>query len=60
MPPAYWARKADSFLYFDEMALTAPYSYGASSDRVYFPNMNIQVAMGKGLTAKWKQPVYYK
>ena len=46
-------------LCFDEMALSAQYSDSASSDRVYFPSKNVQVAMVRGLTAKWKQPVYY-
>lgn len=46
-------------LSFDEMALIAQYSYSASFERVYFPSKNVQVAMVRGLTAKWKQPVFY-
>lgn len=62
MPPAYLIKTEQerlAVLSFDEMALTAQYSYSASSDRVYFPSKNVQVAMVRGLTAKWKHPVYY-
>lgn len=46
-------------LSFDEMSIKSQYSYNATSDTVYFPCKNVQVAMARGLIDRWKQPVYY-
>lgn len=48
-----------TILSFDEMATKSQYSYSATSDKVYLPSRNVQVAMARGLTDKWKQPVFY-
>lgn len=46
-------------LSFDEMNIDGRISYDSSDDRILGPHSNVQVAMVRGLFAKWKQPIYY-
>ena len=46
-------------LSFDEMSIKSQYSYNSTSDTIYFPCKNVQVAMTWGLIDRWEQPVYY-
>lgn len=46
-------------LSFDEMSIDSRLNYHPGMDKVFGPHSKVQVVLARGLTAPWKQPVYY-
>ena len=45
-------------LSFDEMSIEKKYVYDRGADKLYGPHSKVQVAMIRGITSSWKQPVF--
>lgn len=46
-------------LSFDEMSLSKQICFDRKQEHIFGPHSHAQVVMARGLTGKWKQPVYF-
>lgn len=46
-------------LSFDEMHIDSKVFYDCRIDQIFVPHSKVQVVLLRGLTSKWKQPVYF-
>lgn len=46
-------------LSFDEMSLSQQMCFERKYEKVFGPHKHVQVVMARGVTSKWKQPVYF-
>lgn len=46
-------------LSFDDMHIDSKVFYDCGIDQIFGPHSKVQVVLLRGLTSKWKQPVYF-
>lgn len=46
-------------LSFDEMSLSKQICFEQKYEQIVGPHSHVQVVMARGITSKWKQPIYY-